>query len=999
MMTPERWQRICDVLEKVLGAVPEDRDRVLERACSGDVSLQNDVEVLLASSDKVRSSFLQSPPVSDGTFGPGTKLGDFEIKSLLGSGGMGEVYRAHDSHLGRDVAIKVLPSLLSENSERLRRFEQEARAAAALNHPNILAVFQFGNHKGAPYLVSELLEGATLRECLSRGRLTPNKSIEYGVQVAHGLAAAHEKGIVHRDLKPENLFVTKDGRVKILDFGLAKLMRREGGSGDGTPTQSAETEPGVVMGTVGYMSPEQVRGQPADRRTDIFSFGAILYEMLSGKRAFQKSTSAETMSAILNEDPPSLSQITTTVSPTLQGVLHRCLEKDAERRFQSASDLAFALDPSSESWSAASAFGAGGLWRIVAVSALTISVVTGGIYYYRSRREPPVGAKEKVVLADFDNKTGDPVFDGTLKQALAVDLEQSPSFTVVPDSRIVETLHLMGLETGTPITADLAREVCQRANAGAAFEGSIASVGSEYLLVINALNCVTGESLGAEQVQIKTQEQVLGALDGAAASLRAKLGESLSSIRKYSMPIAAVTTSSLEALKAYSAGLRAWNESGNLDSIPYMQRAIELDPNFAMAYAKLGNIYVNMGSGSDKPAAENIRKAFLLRDKTSERERFYIDQTYYRNQGDLEATTRVLEQWRHVYPEDAVPARTLAIEYGVLGRYEDALRQATDLVRLEPKELRYQSDLADAEVRANHIDKAQEILTTIPLDFPDQSRYAVAFLRGDIQTLQDISNRSKSDPQVAPYDLHDQAWTEAFYGHLEKASDLRRHAESIFQTWNDRESGETWIAEYQLEQPLWDAEFGYFDRVREVAATSLAKAKDDDELSLVLALALARTGDKRAQVLAERFSNRNPNSTLARNYWLPTIRAAIFLAKQEPSQAVHELESTSSYELGSVLWYYTAPFFPVYLRGEAFLALNKGPEAAAEFQKFADHRGAVKNYPLAALARLGLARAYTISRDIPRAKAAYQDFLTLWKDADSDIPIYRQAKAEYAKLQ
>ncbi len=354
-MTPERWQQIRDVLEKALELTPGQRSAFLDGACLSDPSLRQEVEALLASSDDARSSFLQSSPLRV-TITPGTKLGDYEVKSLLGSGGMGEVYRARDSRLGRDVAIKVLPSFLSADSDRLRRFEQEARAAAALNHPNILAVFQMGTYQGAPYLVSELLEGETLRDQLKRGRLAVRKAIDYGVQIARGLAAAHEKGIVHRDLKPENLFVTKDGRVKILDFGLAKLTQPQSGSDDNAITLTKGTEAGMVMGTAGYMAPEQVRGQTADHRADIFAFGAILYEMLAGKRAFQKPTSAETMTAILNEDPPRFSQVTTNTPPALQRVVHRCLEKNPEQRFQSASDLAFALDALSESAGSATVY-------------------------------------------------------------------------------------------------------------------------------------------------------------------------------------------------------------------------------------------------------------------------------------------------------------------------------------------------------------------------------------------------------------------------------------------------------------------------------------------------------------------------------------------------------------------------------------------------------------------------------------------------------------------
>ena len=391
-MTPEQWQQVREVLAEALELKPEGRPAFLDRACSSDPALLREVEQLLAASDEARSSFLQSSAFRIGLT-PGAKLGDYEVEKLLGSGGMGEVYRARDARLGREVAIKVLPAFLSHDRDRLRRFEQEARAAAALNHPNILAVHQMGTYEGAPYLVSELLEGGTLRQQLMRGPLPVRKVIDHGVQIARGLAAAHEKGITHRDLKPENLFVTKDGRVKILDFGLAKLTQCATISDQSAPTVSAETEPGVVMGTVGYMAPEQIRGKPADHRADIFAFGAILYEMLTGKRAFQRPTSAETMTAILNEDPPGISQIMPSLAPALQRVVHRCLEKNQEQRFQSASDLGFALEALSDSGSP-SALGLappssrGVYWWATGAVILVVSAMTAVFYLTRSPEAP-----------------------------------------------------------------------------------------------------------------------------------------------------------------------------------------------------------------------------------------------------------------------------------------------------------------------------------------------------------------------------------------------------------------------------------------------------------------------------------------------------------------------------------------------------------------------------------------------------------------------------------
>ena len=478
---------------------------------------------------------------------------------------MGEVYRARDLRLRRDVAIKVLPAFVASDPERLRRFEQEATAAAALNHPNILAVYQMGTNDGAPYLVSELLEGETLREQMKRGPMAVRRAMDYGIQIARGLAVAHEKGIVHRDLKPENLFVTKDGRVKILDFGLAKLMHPQPGSEHSASTLGGETEPGVVMGTVGYMAPEQVRGQTADHRADIFAFGAILYEMLAGKRAFQKPTSPETMTAILNEDPPGISQLVPNLPLAFQRVVYRCLEKNPEQRFQSASDLAFALEALSDSGGfaatdAKTSAGAVQRWKVTIRAAVVLAALAGGSWLYLDRR-PNLTEKDTIVLANFENKTGDGVFDNALKQALAVELGQSPFLNVLSDRKASETLRMMGRPASEHITADVGRELCLRTGSKALLGGTISSLGSHYLINLNAVACGTGDTLAEEQGEAASKEDVLTVLSHASSSLRSKLGESLASVQKFDVPVEA-TTSSLEALKNYSMGVAVGRGKG-----------------------------------------------------------------------------------------------------------------------------------------------------------------------------------------------------------------------------------------------------------------------------------------------------------------------------------------------------------------------------------------------------------------------------------------------------
>ena len=675
-MTPERWQQIREVLEKALELAPSERSAFLQQACSSDQSLRQEVETLLASSPDVRSSFLQSSPLQV-TLTSGTKLGEYEVKSLLGAGGMGVVYRARDSRLGRDVAIKVLPSLLSADSDRLRRFEQEARAAAALNHPNILAVFQMGTYEGAPYLVSELLEGETLREQIKRGRLAVRKAIDYGVQIACGLAAAHEKGIVHRDLKPENLFVTKDGRLKILDFGLAKFAQRQPNSEPGAPTSPEGTEPGVVMGTVGYMAPEQVRGQTADPRADIFAFGAILYEMLAGKRAFQKPTSADTMSAILNENPQRISQVTADIPPALQRVVHRCLEKNPEQRFQSASDLVFALealpDSGSARWglAAKAATGIAKRWKaIVPAVVAVLAMAVGGYFYFH--RTTKLTDKDTIVLDDFANSTGDAIFDDTLKTALNVSLRQSPFLNVLPESEVAKTLQLMTRPVDTKLTPVVARELCLRAGSKVYIGGAIGSLGSEYVLGLKAVNCQNGDTLAEEQVTAASKEKVLDALGGAASKLRGELGESLASVQKFDVPLEEATTSSLDALKAYGLSGKAEREKGAAAALPYSLRAIQLDPNFAMGYSALGGEYANLDQQGR--ASEYVTKAFQLREHASEREKLTITAGYYLDvTGELDKATRAYQEEIENYPRQSLPYRNLGIVYAAQGQYEKAM--------------------------------------------------------------------------------------------------------------------------------------------------------------------------------------------------------------------------------------------------------------------------------------------------------------------------------------
>jgi eukaryotic-like serine/threonine-protein kinase len=617
--------------------------------------------------------------------------------------------------------------------------------------------------------------------------------------------------------------------------------------------------------------------------------------------------------------------------------------------------------------------------RWAGLAAVALAAILGGAWYWRTHRPPKLTEKDTIVVADFENRTGDSVFDDTLKDALAVELAQSPYLNVVSDRKISEGLKLMGREPGQRLTGEVAHDLCQRLSSNALLQGSIANLGNQYVVVLTVTNCATGDLLASEEARAEGKEKILPAVDEAASSLREKLGESLDSIAKYDTPVEQATTPSLAALQAYSAGINAWKSGsgrGNEAAIPFYQRAIELDPNFVMAYAHLGMSYSNMDVRD--PAVENMKKAFQLRDRVSERERFYIDSRYYIIvTGEIEKGIRVLEQWRRVYPREWSPTFTLVVVHRELGQYEEALREARATVALEPGVDPSYYNLVFAALALNRFDEAQAVVkewqshpgSTTPIYVP----YTLAFLQNDAAGMQ------KEAGDFPSY----HADTDAYYGRFRRARELSR--------------GD---ARRLIEAGLWDAAAGYPEEARRDVRASLDLSREE-RIQTCAAMALALAGDTvQAETIAAALAKREPLGTLANQYWLPTIRAAIHLHQNNPAKAVEDLEVTSGYELGATMdGFETVPLFPVYVRGQAFLALHQGGKAAAEFQKYIDHRGMVREYPLGALARAGLARAYAMQGEPVKARAAYQDFFSLWKDADPDAPVLKQAKMEYSKLQ
>jgi eukaryotic-like serine/threonine-protein kinase len=930
----------------------------------------------------------------------GQTLGHYRIADKIGAGGMGDVYSARDEHLDRDAAIKVLrPQTFGDESAR-KHFRKEALALSKLNHPNVATIYDFDTQQGVDFLVMEYIPGITLSEKLATRPAPEKEVLRLGVQLAEGLAAAHEHGVVHCDLKPGNLRLTDDGRLKILDFGLAKLRR--------PVTESAATESfsetQAMAGTLPYMAPEQLLGGEIDARTDIHAAGSVLYEMATGRYLFAEAEPSQLIGAILHRPPRRPTALNPHVSPELERIIGKCLEKEPENRYQSAKELAIDLRRmlAPGAVKTAEVPGAGRKLSKVLVPAalILVAALLGARLYFHSQRSHALTDRDTIVLSDFDNKTGDSVFDDTLKQGLSVQLEQSPFLALVSERKVIETLKLMGRPAGDRLTPEVTHEVCQRTGSKAMLTSSIAGLGNQYVIGLKAVNCNTGDVLAEAQEQAAGKEAVLKALDAAAVSLRSKLGESLGSVQKYATPLEEATTPSLEALKAYSLGGKTEFAKGGAAALSFFQRAVDLDPNFAMAYAQMSEAYFYYLNETGR-GAEYARKAYALREKVSERERFYIETNYYFTAlGELDKTAQSCELWQQTYPRDAWPYMCMGNVSGTLGNWEKALDEWQAALRLEPSLLAGQYvNLGQTNMILNRLDEAEAVYKQaeerkLESELLLQNHYQLAFLKGDTAQMAQLVSTAMGKPGMEDLLLAAQADTEGWYGRLKSAHELTGRAMDSAQHNDAKETA----AAYQAEAALRDVEAGNRDQAR-AEATAAAKLAPNRDVRAITALALARAGDTPgAEKLAAELGRTFPLDTLVQRYWLPAIWAGVALERKDPNQAVELLRMVKPIELGTPT-NLPISLCPAYLRGEAYLMLHDGNRAAAEFQKFIDHRGLVVNFPWGALARRELGRAYAMQGDNAKARAAYQDFLTLWRDADPEIPILKQAKAEYAKLQ
>lgn len=942
----------------------------------------------------------------------GETISHYKILSRLGAGGMGVVYEAEDTRLGRKVAIKFLPDEASAESEAVQRFLREARVVSNLNHPHICTLYDIGTHQNQQFMVMELLDGQSLKDRIARAALTVDDVLELGAQMADALEAAHAQGVVHRDIKPANLFVTRRGTLKVLDFGVAKLGQSSRGD-EGTTLGAADqlTTMGTTIGTVSYMSPEQARGQEIDARSDVFSAGVVLYEMATGQLPFQGTTVATIFEGLLTRQPAAPSQIKAGVPPELDHIIFKALEKDRETRFQGAAELRADLkrlkrdrDTGQVTAAATAAMPARAkavpslprpspAWhRPVFVGApLVTAILVGGFFFYRSITTPALTAKDTVVLSAVVNRTGDPMFDDTLGEALGLQLRQSPFLNLVAEQQVQATLRLMGREPMTPITAEVGREVCQRAGAKALLGGTIAMLGTSYVITLNAHDCVEGKVLAEEQTQATAKESVLSEMGAAVSKFREKLGESLASVQRYDAKIEEASTRSLEALKAYSQGIRTRRMTGDFDSVPFFRRAIELDPEFALAYARVGTVYNNLGQTDE--ARKMTARAYELREKVSEAERLYIVARYFSIvEPDMQKALDAYRVWLGTYPNDYTALTNSALLHKQQGERAEAIRKLELATQVAPNEPLGWTNLGQTYFEGQQYEEARRVMeTAITLRDSTAARvglYQVAILTGDPALAeQQIAavrgRRDEVDMTLA------RMFAATYGGRMKEAAELAVESQARMLALSRGPQAGQLLMTLAIGEALVGLHDPAKARIDAAENDGLLGDASVDERMVVAAITADGPAARALLPIALEVTRKTAGSEQQAADIARAVQALVALAERRPQDAVALLEPVT-FDAGHSevvnLW--------------AFAKLLAGDLPAAAkgltFMNSRDARGALTTTSAYAYATLARVQAQLGQKD--EARRTYQKFFEIWKDADPDLPLLVQAREEFAKL-